>query len=270
MQPVDLVMAFVFVGIIVLVGLFVVRSVGSMVADTGRIKNGLQGTALIESIAETGVTISTPSIGPEAPVYKFGLLVSAPGTAAPYRVETRQAVPRIQIPFAVPGARVPVDIDPKKATVVKISWARHAHGGVAGSGMTVTFANGVPVSGEAELVEAVRDGSMPTETGSAAELLMSGTRAQAVITTAMPLGKRAGDVNPRIDPALADDPIWLFTVKVEAPGMPAFPAMFGHRVPKDRLSSVAPGMRLAVAFNPANPSQEVAIDWIESPVPAAV
>jgi hypothetical protein len=42
--------------------------------------------------------------------------------------------------------------------------------------------------------------------------------------------------------------------------------MFGHRVPLTKLAAVAPGVKVAVAVNLANPSQEVAIDWDLSPI----
>ena len=48
-------------------------------AATGTIRNGIPAEATIESIAETGMTITSPSIGPEAAVFKMGLLVTPPG-----------------------------------------------------------------------------------------------------------------------------------------------------------------------------------------------
>jgi hypothetical protein len=251
----------------------VLRSIGGL---TGRIKNGVAGTALVRGFSETGTTISAPSTGPEAPVYKLDLMVSPP-TGAPYPVETKQAIPRIVLPFFVPGITVPVDIAPARPDRVRVNWQRFQIGG-QGAGMAagpdsvmefpsgggtvdLTFVNGRPVDGVEDVVSAVRSGSMPTTYGSAAELLARGTRGTAVITTAMPLGKRAVDVNPAVDPAVADDPMWLFTLEVTVPGEAPFPAVFGHRVPKVHVARVAPGLALQVAVNLAERNQDVAIDW---------
>lgn len=54
--------------------------------------------------------------------------------------------------------------------------------------------------------------------------------------------------------------------EVTLAGQAPFPAVFGHRVPLAKLASVAPGVKVAVAVDPANPYQEVAIDWDKSPI----
>ena len=47
-----------------------------MTGIAGPIKNGVPSDAFIESIADTGTTITSPSVGPEAPVYQLGLQVT--------------------------------------------------------------------------------------------------------------------------------------------------------------------------------------------------
>ena len=137
-------------------------------------------------------------------------------------------------------------------------------------GMNFNFdATGQPVAGEtAAVVSAVRSGALPTIKGSAAELLASGTRGTAVVTTAQPMGKTVRDINPAAEASKLDDPMWLFTVEVSVPGQAPFPAVFGHRVPVAKVSTVAPGVTLSVAVNMADRNQEVAIDWDNSPVSA--
>lgn len=275
--------------------------------DIAGIKNGIPADALVESIAETGTTISSPSVGPEAPVYRFGLLVTPPRGGAPYRTESTHAVPRLYVPMVLPGVRMGVKIDPKNPMRVVPDWDRlnapalDAIGAAGGAGdaasrtVTMTFdgappagsgwagasgvgsgsaptiifdPEGVPAAGGVEsLVGAVRSGSVPTIRGSAATILATGTHGTAEITTAMPLGKTAGQVNPTIDPSQANDPIWVFTVEVSLAGQAPFPAVFGHRVPLAKVASVAPGVKLAVAVDPTNPNQDVAIDWDKSPIP---
>ncbi|MGD0019648.1 MAG: hypothetical protein ABSD62_10380 [Candidatus Limnocylindrales bacterium] len=91
---------------------------------TGSIKNGIPTDALIQSIAETGMTITSPGAGPEAPVYKLGLLVTPPGGGTPYAVEDTHAIPRIFVPMVMPGARIGVLVDPKNPAKVVPDWQR--------------------------------------------------------------------------------------------------------------------------------------------------
>ncbi len=233
---------------------------------THGIKNGVPGSAVVQGIAETGTTISAPGVGPEAPVYRIQLQV-LPGGGTPYVAEIRQAVPRIHVPFVRPGTTVPVDVDPQRPERVHIAFDRLVAGGVGagvaagGSGLTVTFAENRPVDGLGGVLAAVRDGSMPTHRGSAAELLRTGTRGTAEITSAMPIGKKTRDVFPDAAPDVADDPLWMLTVTVDVPGQQQYPAVFGHRVPRSRVAQVAPGLRVPVAVNLADRNNQVAVDW---------
>lgn len=236
------------------------------------VKNGLASVAVIQSITDTGTTVTTPSVGPGAPVYKLGLLVTPPGGGAPYAVESKQAIPRLFLPMTVPGARIGVLVDPANAQHVAPDWQNYnspaADSGAAadGSGGIDFDASGNPNIGQvAAFAGAVRSGALPTHRGSAAELLATGTHGTAVVTSAMPLGKTVKDINPGADPATLNDPIWIFTVEVSLAGESPFPAVFGHRVPLDKLAVVAPGVKLSVAVNTANKNQEVAIDWDKSP-----
>jgi hypothetical protein len=262
--------------------LYVFRRLGGV---TGGIKNGLPAQAVIQSLAETGVTISTPSVGPEAPVYKIGLLVTPPGGGTPYPAESKHAIPRLFVPMMLPGATIGVLVDPADPAHIVPDWSRISSPapGMAGAGMAgeapgqalmdvagvpVAFdAAGVPAAaGIAALVNGVRSGAVPQEKGSAARLLATGTHGTGVITTAQPLGKTVRDLDPSAPPDRLGDPLWLFTLEVSLPGQAAFPAMFGHRVPLAKVASVAPGVKLAVAVDEADRYNEVAIDWDRSPI----
>ena len=118
----------------------------------------------------------------------------------------------------------------------------------------------------ATLAGGVQSGAVKEITGSAAQLLATGTHGTAVITTAQPMGKTVRDINPSADPSRLNDPMWIFTVEVSVAGEAPFPAVFGHRVPLDKIATVAPGVKLAIAVNMANRNQEVAIDWDKSPI----
>ena len=282
--------AVLFIGIMVLVFALALaatfsarfnRAVVQRLAGTrGSIANGVSGTAVIESIADTGSTISARSVGPGAPVYKLGLQVSRDG-GAPYPTEAKVIVPRIFVPLIVPGAQVPVVIDPRNRARVTVDFERFGQGsegyeagagdeaGAARAGsLEIGFdAAGRPDSGDlSAMVGAIGSGSLPVIKGSADQLLLEGTHGTAIITTAQPLGKKVRDVNPSADPSRLDDPVWLFTVEVSLAGQKPFPAVFGHRVPIAKVAQVAPGVNLAVAVDLRDRNEEVAIDWDHSPV----
>jgi hypothetical protein len=256
-----------------------------MTGIEGPIKNGVPSDALIVGIADTGTTISSPHVGPEAPVYVLTLQVTPIGGAgAPYQVEIKEAIPRLYIPMVLPGAPLGVLIDPTNPMHVSPDWSRVgqyaaplAGGAPDGSvsmtpagpgGFAMDFdASGKPADGEvAAVASGVRSGQVNTIKGSADQLLASGMRGTAVITTAMPLGKTVRDINPAADPSRLNDPVWIFTVECDVPGGGQFPAVFGHRVPLAKLAAVAPGVKLSVAVNMSNKNQEVAIDWDKSPI----
>jgi hypothetical protein len=135
-------------------------------------------------------------------------------------------------------------------------------------GMEFGFdASGQPLAGEtAAVVAGVRSGALHQIKGSAAALLATGTRGTAIITTTQPMGQTVRDIDPAADPGRLNDPMWLFTTQVTVPGEAPFPAVFGHRVPLDKVSALAPGVNLAVAVDLADRMNEVAIDWDHSPI----
>ena len=93
---------------------------------TSPIENGLPSDAIIETIADTGMTVTMRSVGAYAPDYRFVLLVTPVGGGAPYPVELKALVPRLYIPMIVPGARVGVLIDPADPNRVSIDFTRIA------------------------------------------------------------------------------------------------------------------------------------------------
>jgi hypothetical protein len=67
--------------------------------------NGRQGSATIEAIRDTGLTVN------DNPTVELELSVSLEGSAA-YGVTHKQTISRIAIPSFQPGATVPVRVDP--------------------------------------------------------------------------------------------------------------------------------------------------------------
>jgi len=86
---------------------------------------GLPSEATIQTIADTGITVSMPGLGAQSPRYQLGLLVTpVDGSAQPYLVETMAQVPRIYAPMILPGAQVPVVVDPNNRANVRIDFTR--------------------------------------------------------------------------------------------------------------------------------------------------
>jgi hypothetical protein len=255
-------------------GSWLIRKISGV---TGPIKGGLPGEAVIESISDTGVTVTMPSVGPDAPEYKFDLQVTPAAGGAAYAVQTKAIVPRLFIPMVVPGANVGVVIDPKDPSKVSIDFSTVGRNAATDAGVATApggFAMNFDPSGQpsaadlAALAGGVRSGAIRQIKGKAEELLATGTHGTAIITTAQPLGKKVRDINPAADPSRLDDPMWLFTVEVSLAGQVPFPAVFGHRVPIAKVVTVAPGVKLAVAVGPDD-HNEVAIDWDKSPIGVA-
>jgi hypothetical protein len=263
-----------------LIGPWLIRK---LTGTSAPLSNGIPSEAVIESIADTGVTITMPGVGPEAPEYKLGLQVTPRyGAAVPYLVETKVIVPRIFVPMITPGRKIGVFIDPTDQMKVQVDFSRFngddaaasstaagtAASGTAADGLGFNFdANGQPESGDiSALMSSVSAGTMPMIKGSADHLLATGTHGTAVITTAMPMGKTVKDINPAADPSRLNDPMWLFTLEVSLAGEKPFPAVFGHRVPAAKIASIGPGVKLAVAVDMTNRNQDVAIDWDKSPI----
>src|ERR1035437_8343218 len=72
------------------------------------ITSGVPSDSYIESITDTGTTSTSSSVGPDAPVYKLGLQVTPVGGGAPYPVEVKAAIARLDIPMVLTGARLVV------------------------------------------------------------------------------------------------------------------------------------------------------------------
>ena len=254
---------------------------------TGGIKGGLPAQATIMSLAETGLTVSSYTDGPNAPVYNIGLLVTPPGGGTPYQTVSKHEIPRIYVPMMMPGAVIGVLVDPANPAHVVPDWnqvnsplpgagaASTAQFG-AQTGAGVMQMGGLPFSFDATgqsagaeiaaLLGAVRSGAATQPTGNAAQVLATGTHGTAVIASAQPMGKTVRDIDPSADADRLNDPIWLFTLDVTLAGQAPFQAIFGHRVPLAKLASIAPGVKLAVAVDPEHPNEEVAIDWDRSPI----
>ena len=259
-------------------------------AMSSQVQNGIPSVATIESVTEGGATTTSSWTGPDSAAMGLTLIVNRFGGGQPYQVAVLQSVPRVARPMIVPGAAVPVLVDPLNPMHVQVDWNTLANvppAGYAataappipgqslapnapagGGGFSMTWdAGGRPTGDVNAVASGVHAGTVNTIQGSADQLLASGTHGVAVITTAQPLGKTVRDMNPNAKPERLDYPMWLFTVEVTIPGEAPFPAIFGHYVPTYRVALVAPGAKLAVSVNEADRYNDVAIDWDHSPLP---
>lgn len=120
---------FVFVLVIVAIsitGAFVwgPRLIRRVSGTSGPIENGVPSEAIIESIADTGLTVTMRGVGAYSPDYRFVLQVTPLDGGPPYRVEMKALVPRLYLPMVVPGARVGILIDPADPMKVSIDFSR--------------------------------------------------------------------------------------------------------------------------------------------------
>jgi hypothetical protein len=219
---------------------------------------GLPGQATVTSMWDTGVTIGGIAAGgaPSA-MFGFQLQVQLPGRN-PYMAETKERVPRMFVGAIQPGSVVAVHADPADPSKVHIDWSVAPRpAGMAAAGMAAT-----PVPGMVAPVPAAPMAAPPVSGhSSAAELLATGQRGWATVSMFQPMGTpRSLGITPS-NPAYLDDPIYQFVVQVQLDGQQPFQAQMGHRVPRHLEPTLQQGMTVQVAVDPANPTQNVAIDW---------
>ena len=255
------------------------------------IRNGVRSEGIIKAWKDTGMMEShgTGTLG--SSIYDLQLEVTPVRGGAPVIAHVRSQLDSFMDPDV--GDRVPIIISPSNPKRVKVDHSRTAppidkswhtsndpsgssedHGADAAPpagprpGLDFSFDTNLnPTSASLDnVVSGVTTGTMPIIHNSAAQILASGMRGTAVITTCQPLGKTVRQANPQATAHL-DDPEWLFTVKVTVPGNGTWPAVMGHYVPQAKVGALGPGVKLAVAVNMADKMNEVAIDWDTSPLP---
>ena len=87
--------------------------------------DGVPSEAVVQTIADTGWTMSMPGVGAQAPRYELGLLVTPVSQfSTPYVVSVTVVIPRIFVPMIVPGARIPVVVDQANPSHVLVDFTR--------------------------------------------------------------------------------------------------------------------------------------------------
>ncbi len=236
------------------------RRIGKVVMS-GRdvLTTGRPGRGTITRMWETGMTIN------DQPVLGFDLDLEVEGVAAG-PVSVQQVVPRMLVGAVLPGHSVAVKVDQEDASEVVIDWsempvagAEAAGGGPGGTASTADIA--------AALGESLRRGEAPGNHGRAEDLLRSGRRGTAVLTSVADAGEIGELGLARGDPELEDDRLYVIGMDVKLPGRSPYPAQIGHRVPDRLIGRIGPGLTVQVAVD-RDDDQSVAIDW-DASVPDA-
>jgi hypothetical protein len=211
---------------------------------------GVNAQAVLVSVRDTGVTVNNN------PRIALTFQVAAADGSGSFEVQTKKTVSRVTIPRA--GDAFMVRYDPEDHDNFELVGA--VSGGDAG-GPQVSL-DSASASDISAAVQATGGGGV--QRGSAAELLASGQRMTAVLREFSASGRTVGDTNPAApDP---NDPVYVIKAELLVQGSNPIEAVFMHRVPEAKVSSLRLGAQMDVAVNPANPTREVAIDWTTSPI----
>lgn len=211
---------------------------------------GVNAQAVLVSVRDTGVTVNNN------PRIALTFQVAAADGSGSFEVQTKKTVSRVTIPRA--GDAFMVRYDPEDHDNFELVGAVSG-GDTGGPQVSLDSASASDISAA---VQATGGGGV--QRGSAAELLASGQRMTAVLREFSPSGRTVGDTNPAApDP---NDPVYVIKAELLVQGSNPIEAVFMHRVPEAKVSSLRLGAQMDVAVNPANPTREVAIDWTTSPI----
>ncbi|MGH7002431.1 MAG: hypothetical protein ACREIP_00635, partial [Alphaproteobacteria bacterium] len=256
---------------------FVRRIMG---ADRRLVASGIPGTAVVLHVRDTGTTINHVNA-----VLDVRLQVSLPGQA-PYETQSEVTLGRMSWGALQPGMTVAVKVDPKNPRRVAIDWnAGHRagmQGGMAGAvaaaldqaefaraqgavqpggpgmgqpGMVATPGGNFNIPGVAGAMQASAVRSID-------DVIAEGERGDGTIQAVSHTGATAAQMVPsaQLDPEKADDPMVYVAMQVQPRNGAPFAAQGIYRVPKRKLTALAIGRRVPVAFLPGQP-QTATIDW---------
>jgi hypothetical protein len=218
------------------------------------LERGVAGTAQIQSIQDTGVTINNVNM-----VVKLDLIVTIPGAPA-YTAQARAMLGRMNWGALRPGMTVNVKVDPKNPSRIAIESAGSVEAppldaGDAPSGQTIAqaIAAAVAATGPAAFVRATGIPSLK-----AADVIRDGARGQGVIVSVTPSGMNAGQVTGGLAPDESDDPMVVLIFTYEDDGR-SVSSQGLVRVPDGKAGFLAPGAKVPVAYLPGR--NIATIDW---------
>lgn len=241
------------IAITVLVLVMVMKRVGSISGNSKLLQTGTPGTAQITAIQQGSMVVNMTNYE-----CHFALMVSLPGEA-PYEAVCTQLVPMMAIPRVQPGSLIAVKVDPADKTKVVLDWNTPVNAMAGGAPMGGAAPSAGQIAGA--VAAAAATGGVPTG-GSSASLLANGQRVMGVLTQFADTGNtpRSLGMTPS-KPQYLDDPMYALTLELHIPNMAPMVGQVVHRVPRVQVPNLRMGWQLNCAVNPANPTQEVAVDW---------
>jgi len=150
---------------------------GRMASQNRLLKTGVSARAVIKELRDTGVTVNN------APQIKL-LLEVTPPTGAPYLVQTKMLISRLETPSFQPGVELAVKIDPNNKNKVAIDRS----GGASFSGGAGSNASGMSEQEAQAMLQKVNDENN--------RIMAYGQSSKAIITNYKWLGVYVNGQNP--------------------------------------------------------------------------
>lgn len=216
--------------------------------------SALTGTAQVLSVKTLGA-VGDPMQGSQRAVGRIRLRVQIPGQE-PYEATAHQNFRQWSLDALQIGRTVAVRVDAANPQKVRIDLSRPATAaGLAdqiGAALAEQFRQ-TPVSDQHAAQPPVM---------SAADLLASGQRMTAVLTSFAPTGTTPRSLGRTPSkPEFMDAPHYRLTVSLQVPNLPPMPAQAIQPVPPVWVPKLAIGLRLVCAVGPADPTHLVVVDW---------
>lgn len=228
------------------------RWLGGGGADNLRKKGGLQGTARVLAVNDTGVTINDMTA-----IFRIQAEINVLGQV-PYQASFTLPVGRTQWGTIQPGTTLPVLVDPSNPSkCVYDDGPRPDLDQSASFGQVAAAIGSLPKASPAQ--------SLPggISTMSTRDIVARGEHATATVTGAQLTGRTAGELAPdsELSATEAADPVAVVQLHVEPTGDRAFDATSVLRVPSGKQSLLAPGTKVPVAYLRSDPVSTTTIDW---------
>jgi hypothetical protein len=204
----------------------------------GLLKSGRPAEATILSMWDTGTTVNN------SPMVGFRLQVRPPGGGAPYDVDVKQLVNRLEIAQYQPGAVVRVMVHQTDANKVAIAGLAYPGGqpGQMAPGM-----GGMPAMAPSVMQPQAAEGFLQQIDSFNRALLARGESAPAVVLSAFPLGMNVNGNNPAMSFILDVRPAARASFQAEAKGV----------VAEASVANYQPGKPVWVKFDPADTTRVV-------------
>jgi hypothetical protein len=200
---------------------------------SSNIKNGVTAPATITRMWDTGTTINeNPLVGLELQV--------TPLNGAPFTVECKQMVSRLQVGYFQPGQTVSVSYDPAKPKKLHITEVGAANAGAAGMAGVQVAAGipGMPVDATPAAVELQLQ-----QIDAANQVLMAtGQSAPAQVTSYMDWNVHVNGENPAV----------TLLLQINPPGKPPFMAQASGVIAVASVPKFQPGCTIWVKYDPNN------------------